>query len=146
MPAKVISSGEYANKLLLLIFNGIAYENMAFNATSSPFINLYISLHTASPGVSGNQSTNEAGYTGYTRVAVARNSSGWTVIQNSVSPVSAIVFPQAMGGSETEAYFGIGTSASGSGHLLYFGSINPIISVQNGVTPELSTDLTISET
>ena len=42
---------------------------------ASPGTNLYISLHKANPGATGNQSTSEATYgggTGYARVAVAR--------------------------------------------------------------------------
>ena len=32
---------------------------------------LYVSLHTADPGEAGSQTTNEANYTSYARVAVA---------------------------------------------------------------------------
>lgn len=146
MPAKVTSSGEFANNLLKLIFNGTAYANMADNAASSPFTNLYVSLHTASPGATGNQTTNEAAYTSYARVAVARNSGGWTVTTNSVAPAATISFPAATGGTETETYFGIGTSSSGTGHLLYFGAISPTIAVANGVTPQLTTSSALTET
>lgn len=34
---------------------------------------LYISLHTSDPGEAGSQTTNEANYTSYARVAVARS-------------------------------------------------------------------------
>jgi hypothetical protein len=145
MSAKVTSNGEYANNLLLLIFNATPFANMADNAASSPFTNLYVSLHTGSPGASGDQTTNEATYVGYSRVAVARTSGGWTVTGNSVSPASNIFFPQATGGSETETFFGIGTASSGAGHLLYFGALSPTIAVSNGVTPEIQTGTAISE-
>lgn len=39
----------------------------------------YVSLHTGDPGEAGDQTTNEATYAGYARVAVARDSGGWTV-------------------------------------------------------------------
>lgn len=146
MAAKVTSSGEYANNLLKLVFNATGYANMADNAASSPFTNLYVSLHTASPTATGNQASSEAAYTGYARVAVARTTGGWTVTTNSVSPVATIIFPAATGGSETETYFGVGTSSSGNGHLLYFGPISPTIAVSNGVTPELTTGSAITET
>ena len=145
MAAKVTSNGEYANSLLKLIFNGTNYPNMADNAVSSPFTNLYVSLHTASPTATGNQTTNEAAYTDYARVAVARTTGGWTVTTNSVSPVATIAFPAASGGSETETYFGVGTSVSGTGHLLYFGPISPSIIISNGVTPQLTGATAISE-
>ena len=146
MAAKVTSSGEFANSLLALIFNATSYTGMAINATTSPFTSLYVSLHTASPTAGGNQTSNEAAYTGYARVGVSRTSGGWTITNNSVSPVATIVFPAATGGSETETYFGIGTSSTGTGHLLYFGAVSPVIAVANGVTPELTTGSTISET
>lgn len=145
MASKCTSSGEYANSLLKLIFNATPYPNMADNAATSPFTNLYVSLHTASPTASGNQSSSEAAYTGYTRVPVARSSSGWTITNNSVAPAATIIFPAATGGSETETYFGIGTSLNGAGHLLYFGSIAPTIAVANGVTPELAAGSALTE-
>ena len=41
------------------------------SAGSSVAGSLYVSLHTADPGVGGGQNTNEATYSGYARVAVA---------------------------------------------------------------------------
>lgn len=146
MAAKTTNSGGSANNLLLLIFNATTWANVAINATSSPLTNLYVSLHTASPGATGNQTTNEAAYTSYARVAVARTSGGWTVTTNSVSPAGTIIFPAATGGSETETYAGIGSDSTGSGHLFYFGPITPNIAVVSGVTPELTTSSTVTET
>lgn len=120
MAAKVTSAGEYANSLLKLIFNATAYANMADNAASAPLTNLYVSLHTASPGATGLQTTNEAAYTGYARVAVARTSGGWTVSTNTVYPVANLTFPSATAGSETETFLGIGTAPSGSGATVTF--------------------------
>jgi hypothetical protein len=145
--AKCTSTGEYAASLLALIFNATSYTSMAINATSSPFTNLYVSLHTASPTATGTQTSNEAAYTSYARVAVARNSGGWTCTGNSVSPTSTIVFPTCTGGSETETYIGIGTSSSGAGHLLYFGAISGGgLAISNGVTPEIGTGSLVTET
>jgi hypothetical protein len=145
MAAKVTSTSEYANKLLKLIFNATNYANMADNAASSPFTSLYVSLHTSSPGATGNQTTNEAAYGSYARVAVTRDTGGWTVTGASVSPVANIVFAQASSGSETETHFGVGTSSTGTGHLLYFGTISPNISVTTGVIPTLTTATFVSE-
>jgi hypothetical protein len=39
-----------------------------------------------------------------------------------------------------------GTAASGTGKLLYFGTITPNIVVGNGVTPQLTTASVITET
>jgi|SRR5579864_9110336 len=134
----------FITSLLELIFNATTMTGVAQNAPS-PITNLYVSLHTASPAATGNQTTNEAAYTSYARVAVARTTGGWTVSGESVSPAGTIVFPTATGGSETETYWGIGTSASGAGVLLYWGQISPTIAVSSGVTPELTTASTVTE-
>jgi len=138
-------SNTFENDWLKLIFNATAIANLADNAASSPLTNLYVSLHTADPGEAGNQSTNEVAYTSYARVAVARTSGGWTVTNNSVSPVANIDFPAATGGSGTVTYFGVGSASSGSGVLYYSGTVSPSISVTSGVTPRLTTASTITE-
>jgi hypothetical protein len=138
-------SNAFENDLLELIFNGVAIANLADNAASSPLTNLYVSLHTADPGEAGDQSTNEATYTSYARVAVARTAGGWTVTGNSVSPVANIDFPAATGGSGTITYFGVGSASSGAGVLYYSGTVTPNISVTAGVTPRLTTASTITE-
>jgi len=133
---------------LKLILNAVAIANIADNAASGPLTNLYISLHTATPGTSGNQTTNEAAYTSYARVAVTRNSGtvGWTVSSNTAVPVSTITFPAATGGSETETFMGIGSASSGTGVLYWYGAISPTIVVSSGVTPSLTTATTITGT
>ena len=138
-------SNTFENDWLKLIFNATAIANLADNAASSPLTNLYVSLHTADPGEAGNQSTSEISYTSYARVAVARTSGGWTVTNNSVSPVANIDFPAATGGSGTITYFGVGSASSGSGVLYYSGTVTPSISVTSGVTPRLTTASTITE-
>lgn len=135
----------FENDWLKLVFNATAIANMADNAATSPLTNLYVSLHTADPGEAGDQTTSEATYTSYARVAVARTSGGWTVTANSVSPVATIGFPAATGGTNTITHFGIGTASSGAGKLLYSGTVTPNISVSTGVTPQLTTASTITE-
>ena len=142
-----MSKGDtFENDLLKLIFTAVAIANIADNAASAPLTNLYVSLHTADPGEAGNQSTSEISYTGYARVAVARSGSGWTVTGNSVSPVAAITFGAMTAGTGgTVTHFGIGTLSSGTGKLLYSGTVTPNIVVSNGVTPSLSTSSTVTE-
>ena len=91
-------------------------------------LNLYVSLHTASPTAGGDQTSSECTFTSYAHVAVARGS-GFTVTTNSVSPTAAVTFPATTGGSETATYMGIGTAASGAGKLLYWGPISPTIAI-----------------
>lgn len=135
----------FENDVLKLIFNATAIANLADNAGSSPNTNLYVSLHTADPGEAGDQTTSEAAYTSYARVAVARTSGGWTVTANSVSPAATISFPAGTGGSGTATYFGVGTASSGAGKLLYSGALSPTIVMGNGVTPQVTTASTITE-
>lgn len=136
----------FSNDLLKLIFNATAIANIADNAGLSPLTNLYVSLHTANPGAGGSQTTSEAAYTGYARVAVARTSGGWTASSaQSTSPVANIDFPTATGGTETETFAAIGTAVSGAGKILYSGAITPGISVSTTVTPRLTTGSTVTE-
>lgn len=95
----------------------------------------YISLHTADPGETGDQTTSEAAYTSYARVSVARSTAGWTVSGNSVSNDAAITFPACTGGSATCTHFGVGTDASGAGNLLLVGTLDASLAVSNGITP-----------
>lgn len=80
----------------------------------------HISLHTADPGEAGTQLSSEAAYGAYARVAVARDTVGWTVTANKVENAALVAFPQRdNAGSETLTHFGIGTDATGAGNLLY---------------------------
>lgn len=136
------------NGMLLLFFNNTNFANLG-DATgirgSSTAGSFYFSLHTADPGEAGTQTTSEIGYTSYARVAVARSSGGFTVTANSVSPVAAVTFPAGTGGSGTASYFGLGSASSGTGILLYSGTITPNIVCGSGVTPQLTTATAITE-
>lgn len=134
----------YENKSLLLYFNGTAWATIADNAASSPTTNLQVSLHTADPGDAGSQTTSETAYTSYARVAVARTSGGWTVTNNSVSPVASVTFPACTGSTSTVTHAGIGLSSSGAGTLHMSGTVTPNISVASGVTPILTTSTAIT--
>lgn len=131
-----MSAGDtFENDLMKLIFNGSAIANIADNAASSPLTNLQWSLHTSDPGDSGTQTTNEASYTSYARVAIARDSTGHTVTGNSMSPTNNVNFPLSTGGSNTATHFMIGTASSSTGKQLVSGTISPNIVITSGVTP-----------
>ena len=138
----------YENSLLLLVFNNTNISNVG-DATglrgSSTAGSLYVSLHSSDPGEAGDQTSSEATYTSYARVAVARSGSGWTVSGNSVNPAANITFPACTGGSNSITYFGIGTASSGAGVLLYSGAVSPTIAVSSGVTPILTTSSAVTE-
>lgn len=135
----------WAGDILKLYFNATAIANIAQNNATSPITSVHASLHTADPGTTGDQTTNEIGYTSYARVAVARTSGGWTVTSGSCSPVAAITFPAGTGGSGTATHFGLGTLLSGAGVRQYNGTVTPNIVTGNGVTPSLTTATTITE-
>lgn len=135
----------FENDFVKLIFNGTPIANIADNAVSSPLTSLYLSLHTADIGEAGNQTTSEANYTGYDRVAVARNSSGFTISNNVVTLVANTEFPVCTGGSSTITHFAIGTSASGAGKILYKGAVSPTITVTDGITPRLNSGPIVTE-
>lgn len=135
----------FENDILALIFNATAIANIADNAGVSPLTNLYVSLHTADPGEAGDQTTSEATYTGYARVAVVRTSGGWTVASSSCSPAANIDFGACTAGTNTITHAAIGTASTGVGKLLYSGAVSPNISVSPGVTPRLTTASTITE-
>jgi hypothetical protein len=134
----VSASNSFENSLLLLIFNNTNIANVG-DATglrgSSTAGSLYVSLHTADPGEAGDQTTSEATYTSYARVAVARSGAGWTVASNNASNTAAVNWPAATGGSNTITHFGIGTASSGAGVLLFSGALSASRSVTSGVTP-----------
>jgi hypothetical protein len=136
----------FENDLMKLFFQGTAIANLADNAASSPNTNLFVSLHTADVGEGGDQTTSEANYTGYARVAVVRTSSGWTVTNNSVTNAAAITFPQCTGGSNAITHFAVGTGSSGAGKILYKGALTASLAVSNLIIPEFAVGtLTISE-
>jgi hypothetical protein len=138
-------SNKMETEILDLLFNGTAIPNIADNAASAPLTNLYVALHTGDPGEAGDQTTSEATYTSYARVAVARSGAGWTVINDTVNPAANIDFPQATGGSETITHWSIGKVVSGVGDIMYYGTVTPNIAVSSGVTPSLTTASTVTE-
>jgi len=129
----------FENDLMKLIFNGTAIANIADNAATSPLTNLFIALHTADPGESGNQTTSEVTYTSYGRATVARTTGGWTVTNNTAVPVANIDFTTGTGGSGTVTHASIGTAVSGTGKILFSGTVTPNIVTGNGITPRLTT-------
>lgn len=135
----------FENDLMKLIFNATAIANMADNAATSPLTNLYISLHTADPGEAGDQTTSEATYTGYARVAVLRTSGGWTVTNNQAVNASTITFGACTAGTNTITHFAVGTASSSTGKILISGALTASLSVSAGITPQFSASaLTLS--
>jgi hypothetical protein len=125
--------------LLALIFNATTLEGLAQNDGSSPYTEFYISLHTANPGDAGSQNTSETAYTGYARIAVIRDGTGWSVSGDTATNVEDIEFGQCTASPGNDiTYVGIGTEVSGAGSLLLYDALtNPVV-MQLGAVPIFS--------
>lgn len=137
-------SNSSENNLLLLIFQNSNWANIG-DATglrgSTTAGSFYVALHTADPGETGDQTTSEAAYTSYARVAVARSSAGWTV--SGTTPTQAtnaalVTFPACTGSSATATHFSVGRASSGAGELVMFGPLTANLSISTGITPEFA--------
>lgn len=131
----------FENGLLSLIFENANYANVG-DATglrgSSTAGVFYVSLHTANPNETGDQTTSEAAYTDYARESVARSTAGWSVASGVADNDAAITFTVASAGSESETHFGIGSDASGAGNLFLWGALTSPLAVSVGITPEFA--------
>lgn len=135
------ATNAFETALLTLYFNNTDHANIGDAAglqNSTAAGNFYVSLHTGDPGETGDQTTNEATYTSYARVAVARSGAGWTVSGNNVSNTAAITFPAATGGSNTITHFGIGSDSSGAGNLFFKGALGASRVISSGITPSFA--------
>lgn len=140
-------SNTHENSWLLLIFNATAFADLAQNDGSSPATSLYVSLHSSDPGEAGAQNTNEISYTSYARVAVSRDSGGWTVSTNTATNAAEVAFPACTGGTASPTHFGVGVGSSGATVLLYSGALTGTPpSIATGITPRfLAGQITITE-
>ncbi len=136
------------NSILALIFNATAWADIAENDSSAPATNLYLSLHTADPGVGNNQTTNETSYTNYARIAVARTTIGWDVPSGGATANAALAqFAQCGASGATITHVAIGTASSGPGTVLYAGALSSSLAVANGIQPQFAAGaLDVTET
>ena len=112
-----------------------------FKNTALPFdaiTDLYLALHTADPGEAGSQTTSEATYTSYARVAVERSATGWTVSGATVENAALVQFVTCSGGSNTITHVSIGTLVSGAGQIIVSGALSSSLSVSTGIQPQFS--------
>jgi len=130
--------------ILKLVFQAVAWAGYADNAAASPETDIAVALHTADPTDSGDMTANEAAYTSYARVGVARTTGGWAESSGTVSPVANVDFPAGTGGSGTVTHFSTGKTGGGATAILWSGTVSPNIVCGNGVTPRLTTASTIT--
>ncbi len=139
----------FENECVKLVFQNIAAGTIGDAAglqPSSAAGSLYISLHSADPGEAGDQTTSELAYTNYARIGVARGTAQWTVSNNQASNTNAITFATCGASGGTATYFAVGGSLTGTGLLLYSGSLTASLAITNGITPSFAAaQLTVTE-
>ena len=79
--------------------------------------NFYLALHTADPGEAGSQTTSEASYGGYARVAIPRTSAGFSRSGSTISNAGVPTFNPATS-SQTVTWASLGTDPTGTGKVL----------------------------
>ena len=138
------ASDAFESDILKLIFNNTTIANIG-DATgvvgSTGVGSLFVALHTADPLDAGNQSTNEATYTGYARVAVARTSGAFTVTGTTptqVANVAVVTFGLCTAGSNTVTHFSIGYQTSGATKIIVSGALTASLAISNGITPSFA--------
>ena len=98
-------------------------------------VSRYLALHTANPGAGGSQTTSEAAYPGYVRVAVT-SATGWTDA-NPMLNAALIQFAKATGSTtELLSHLTIGTASSGAGQILVVGSLVEALQMANNIQPQ----------
>lgn len=141
-------STSICNSILNLMYRATAWANVADNAASAPLTNTYVGLHTAdlTPGTN-QQSEDEAAYTNYARVAVAR-STGWDAASGGATANAAqINFPQCGVTGATLTHVSTGVGSSGATGVWHYGALNSPLAVSAGITPQFAAGaLTITET
>lgn len=135
------------NNFLKLLFNAVAWANVADNAATSPYTNLYLSLHSADPGIGNAQTTNEVAYTSYARIAIERGVAGWTVATNTATNAALAQFAQCGVTGATATHVAVGTNASGAGNVLYAGALSSSLTIAQNIQPQFSASaLVVTET
>lgn len=133
-----------ANDVLNYMLRNVA-PSWASNA------NLYLSLHTGTVGVGGDQLTNEVSYTGYARIPLIRNASTGVFSAAATRQSSNNALLQF--GNPTDGTFpivithvAIGENSAGSGTVIAFGALSPSLTINLNNQPQFAiSTLTLQE-
>jgi hypothetical protein len=144
-------SSAFINAWLKHVFQNATVPNVG-DATglrgSSSAGSLYFALHTADPGVAGDQTANECDYSGYARQGLVRSAVGFTVTGSSVSPASQLDFPSPTDLTnlpQTATHWSVGVASSGAGMILYSGAMTENLIDSTSSAPSIGTATTITE-
>jgi hypothetical protein len=109
--------------------------------------NLYATLHTAAPA-SDDQTSNEATYTGYARLAIPRDGTNWEVTANEAKNLLEKLFPTKTNpGTQTITHVSVGVASTGAGKILYSKALSVSLVVAQNVAPVIAAeDMTFTET
>jgi hypothetical protein len=137
------ASNQFESDILLLLLNNVAIANIGDAAglrASTTAGSVFVALHSADPAETGNQSTNELSYTGYSRVAVARSAGGWTIsgtAPTQAANAAAVTFGACTAGPVTATHFSVGYQVSGATPIIISGALaaSLAITAAPSVTP-----------
>lgn len=103
---------------------------------------LFVSLHTGAVGLGGNQTSNEATYTGYARIPITRSGAGtFNAAAAGVAVTNALLqFGICTGGTlpEVITHAAIGENASGVGTVIVTGALSSSITVNINSVPQFA--------
>lgn len=138
------ASNAFEAEILDLLLNNSNIANLG-DATgvrgSTTAGSCYVALHTADPGEAGDQTTSEATYTNYARVAVARSGAAWTIsgtAPTQAANASAVTFPSSGSGPQTLTHFSVGFASSGASMIIISGALGASLVVNSGVIPNFA--------
>jgi hypothetical protein len=135
-------NNDFENKLALLLFNNTGIADVG-DATGLPGSSgagsSQLSLHTSALVETDTLLTaNEVAYTGYARPTQTRNSSGWTVSNDTVSNAALVQFGEmSAGGPDTVVHVGLGLLATGNVLRLHQDLASDLV-INNGVNPQFA--------
>jgi hypothetical protein len=138
------ASNTFEAAVLNLLLNNTNIANLG-DATgvrgSATAGSAFVALHTADPGEAGDQTTSEATYTGYARVAVSRSGSAWTIsgtAPTTAANAAAVNFASCTAGSNTITHFSVGFATSGASTIIVSGALTSSLAVSAGITPSFA--------
>jgi hypothetical protein len=136
------ASNAFETSLLGLIITNVDAANVGDaaglqNSTAAGVF--WISL-TVSPGhtEAGDQTTNETAYTNYARQDEARDTTQWTVTNDTADNDNAVGFPTCGASGATLFGFGLGSASAAAGNLFLIGDLTATLAVSSGVTPSFA--------
>ena len=136
------ASNAFETSLLGLIITNVDAANVgdATGLRGSTTAGVFWISLTVSPGhtEAGDQTTNETAYTNYARQDEARNTTQWTITNDTADNDNAIGFPTGGASGATIFGFGLGSATSGAGNLFLIGDLTATLAVSSGVTPSFA--------